>query len=133
MEVEGAQDLKCETMTLNNVDKNDFGTGSETEFENKDNMQWGSCRAGLQEAIIGQVVKTVKVTWKGEGLWTPAYFCFIAGIRPVTATTCKPVGDAKLPMEKDDSITLECEFNLNWNSCEADENGWCAVEPKNCT
>ena len=100
-----------------------------SDFKN----QWGVCRKGNtgpdNTGPIGRVVGEASVTWKGDGAWTPGYFCFCveegsAGEKYYTTCKPKPEEEDRLPLQKDQIINLDCEHDDGWMKCDDDETGW---------
>ena len=83
------------------------------EVINNSEDQWGGCSKDLRDGVIGPKVVKAIATWKGQGSWTPAIFCFTTmaqindNIFP-QVTTCTP--DASLlPLRNGDDVTLTCK------------------------
>ena len=95
------------------------------ELINNSEEQWGECSKDLEDGSIGDEVLNATATWKGQGSWTPAIFCFITlgrasrGQFMTIATTCTP-DPSQLPLRKGDKVTLTCEHDSQWEKCDDD-------------
>ena len=98
---------------------------------------WGTCRLSpdgdlgdeiVTSSVINDIISETSVSWHGEGIWTPAYFCFITrGSGENYASTCKPQ-DPDPKLNEGDEIKLECKHG-DWRKCDDDINGWKAALP----
>ena len=69
----------------------------------------------------GRVVSAT-ATWKGQGSWTPAYFCFSTRTSRLNKiNTCKPDPNSQLALQKGDKITITCKYNPSWRECDDDD------------
>ena len=115
---------------MNKENVQDFLDGKVTEFPKDPTSDvWGTCRLSPDGDLGEEITSETSVSWHGEGIWTPAYFCFITrGSGENYASTCKPQ-DSDPKLNEGDEIKLECKHGRTWSNCDDDVNGWKAALP----